>query len=94
MKEIIFLDVDGTIVDYANHILASAVKAICQAREKDHLVYVCTGRSRAEMPEKIWKIGFDGIGWWEWFLCRARRSDYHASVNSVGCGKTSSGLVA
>ena len=25
------LDVDGTIVDYANHILASAVKAICQA---------------------------------------------------------------
>lgn len=61
MKEIIFLDVDGTIVDYANHILASAVKAIRQAREKDHLVYVCTGRSRAEMPEKIWKIGFDGM---------------------------------
>ena len=50
MKEIIFLDVDGTIVDCANHILASAVKAIRQAREKDHLVYVCTGRSRAEMP--------------------------------------------
>lgn len=61
MKETIFLDVDGTIVDYANHILASAVKAICQAREKDHLVYVCTGRSRAEMPEEIWKIGFDGM---------------------------------
>ena len=61
MKEIIFLDVDGTIVDYANHILSSAVKAICQAREKDHLVYVCTGRSRAEMPEEIWKIGFDGM---------------------------------
>ena len=61
MKETIFLDVDGTIVDYANHILASAVKAIRQAREKDHLVYVCTGRSRAEMPEEIWKIGFDGM---------------------------------
>lgn len=61
MKEIIFLDVDGTIADYANHILASAVKAIRQAREKDHLVYVCTGRSRAEMPEEIWKIGFDGM---------------------------------
>ncbi|WP_219123220.1 Cof-type HAD-IIB family hydrolase [Streptococcus constellatus] len=61
MKEIIFLDVDGTIVDYANHILASTVKAIRQAREKDHLVYVCTGRSRAEMPEEIWKIGFDGM---------------------------------
>ena len=61
MKEIIFLDVDGTIVDYANHILSSAVKAIRQAREKDHLVYVCTGRSRAEMPEEIWKIGFDGM---------------------------------
>ena len=64
MKEIIFLDVDGTIVDYANHILASAVKAICQAREKDHLVYVCTGRSRAEILRKsgrlvlmVWLVG-------------------------------------
>lgn len=61
MSKIIFLDVDGTIVDYHNHIPNSARKAIQQARENGHLVYVCTGRSKAEMPDEIWNIGFDGM---------------------------------
>lgn len=61
MSKIIFLDVDGTIVDYHNHIPHSARKAIQQARENGHLVYVCTGRSTAEMPDEIWNIGFDGM---------------------------------
>ena len=52
---------DGTIVDYDNHIPESAVVAIRKAREKGHLVYVCTGRSKAEMPPEIWDIGFDGM---------------------------------
>lgn len=33
MPKLIFLDVDGTLVDYHNHIPESAVKAIRQARE-------------------------------------------------------------
>lgn len=61
MSKIIFLDVDGTIVDYDNHIPDSAREAIRKARENGHLVYVCTGRSKAEMPDEIWNIGFDGI---------------------------------
>ncbi|KXT68497.1 Cof-type HAD-IIB family hydrolase [Streptococcus cristatus] len=61
MGKIIFLDVDGTIVDYDNHIPDSAKVAIRKARENGHLVYVCTGRSKAEMPEEIWNIGFDGM---------------------------------
>jgi len=60
-RKIIFLDVDGTIIDYDNHIPESAVVAIRKAREKGHLVYVCTGRSKAEMPPEIWDIGFDGM---------------------------------
>ena len=40
MSKLIFLDVDGTLVDYHNRIPESAVKAIRQAREKGHLVYV------------------------------------------------------
>ena len=60
-RKIIFLDVDGTIIDYENHIPESAVTAIRQAREKGHLVYVCTGRSKAEIPPEIWDIGFDGM---------------------------------
>ncbi|KXT85761.1 Hydrolase (HAD superfamily) [Streptococcus sp. DD11] len=60
-RKLVFLDVDGTIVDYEGHIPVSAVRAIRRAREKGHLVYVCTGRSKAEMPEEIWNIGFDGM---------------------------------
>lgn len=61
MRKILFLDVDGTIVNYDNHLPASAVKAIQTARANGHLVYVCTGRSKAEMPAEIWEIGFDGM---------------------------------
>lgn len=61
MSKIIFLDVDGTIVDYDNHIPDSARKAIQQARKNGHLVYVGTGRSKAEMPDDIWNIDFDGM---------------------------------
>ncbi|MFU2205698.1 Cof-type HAD-IIB family hydrolase [Streptococcus pluranimalium] len=61
MSKMIFLDVDGTLVDYDNRIPESAVKAIRWAREKGHKVYVCTGRSRAEMQPEIWDIGIDGM---------------------------------
>lgn len=61
MRKIIFLDVDGTLVDYNNHLPESAKYAIQKARENGHLVYACTGRSRAEMPEFIWDIGLDGM---------------------------------
>ena len=39
MSKLIFLDVDGTLVDYHNRIPESAIKAIRQAREKGNLVY-------------------------------------------------------
>lgn len=61
MRKILFLDVDGTIVDYENNLPTSAIEAIQSARTKGHLVYVCTGRSKAEMPAEIWQIGFDGM---------------------------------
>lgn len=61
MRKILFLDVDGTIVDYENNLPTSAIEAIQSARAKGHLVYVCTGRSKAEMPAEIWQIGFDGM---------------------------------
>lgn len=61
MSKVIFLDVDGTLVDYDNTIPESAVTAIRQARQNGHKVYVCTGRSRAEMQSEIWDIGIDGM---------------------------------
>lgn len=61
MGKIIFVDVDGTLVDYENHLPESAVKAIRTARENGHKVYICTGRSKAEVYPPLWEIGLDGM---------------------------------
>lgn len=61
MSKVIFLDVDGTLVDYKNNLPESAVKAIRRARENGHRVYICTGRSKAEVYQELWDIGLDGM---------------------------------
>ena len=61
MGKIIFLDVDGTLVDYENNIPDSAVNAVRKARANGHKVYICTGRSKAEVYQEIWAIGLDGM---------------------------------
>ena len=61
MKKIIFIDVDGTLVDYENNLPKSAVLAIRKARENGYKVYICTGRSEAEVYQNIWDIGLDGM---------------------------------
>lgn len=61
MGKIIFIDVDGTLVDYENHLPESAVKAIRQARKNGHKVYICTGRSKAEVYPPLWEIRLDGM---------------------------------
>lgn len=61
MPRIILLDVDGTLVDYENNLPDSAVGAIRAARANGHKVYICTGRSRAEVYPPLWEIGLDGM---------------------------------
>ncbi|WP_296878864.1 Cof-type HAD-IIB family hydrolase [Thomasclavelia sp.] len=60
-QKIIFIDVDGTLVDYENKLPESATKAIRQARKNGHKIYICTGRSKAEVYPYIWDIGLDGM---------------------------------
>lgn len=59
-KKIVFLDVDGTLVNYENDLPVSAIKAIQETRRKGNLVFTVTGRSKAEMYQDILDIGFDG----------------------------------
>lgn len=61
MSKVIFLDVDGTLVDYENNIPISAVTAIRSARRNGHSIYITTGRSRAEVYQELWDIGLDGM---------------------------------
>ena len=60
-RKIIFLDVDGTLVDYEGRIPKSAIQAIRAARKGGHRVYICTGRSKAEVYQELWNIGLDGM---------------------------------
>lgn len=61
MRKILFIDVDGTLVDYQTNLPASAVTAIREARKREHRVYICTGRSKAEVYQNLWEIGLDGM---------------------------------
>ncbi len=61
MSKVIFIDVDGTLLTYENILPPSATVAIRSARKNGHKVYICTGRSRAEVYDYIWEIGLDGM---------------------------------
>ena len=60
-SKIILIDVDGTLVDYEGRLPESATEAIRRARKNGHKVYICTGRSEAEVYDYIWDIGLDGM---------------------------------
>lgn len=57
----VFLDIDGTILDHEQHLADSVVDAVRGARRNGHTVFVCTGRSRREIPASVVDIGFDGV---------------------------------
>ncbi|MFS0638023.1 Cof-type HAD-IIB family hydrolase [Mesobacillus foraminis] len=61
MQKIIFMDVDGTLVNDHGVVPDSAKLAVQKARQNGHLVFICTGRSKAELFKDIIDIGFDGI---------------------------------
>lgn len=61
MGKLLFIDVDGTLVDYENRLPDSAVEAIRKARANGHRVYISTGRSKAEVYPPLWEIGLDGM---------------------------------
>lgn len=60
-RKIVFIDIDGTLLTENGIIPESAQQACRQARENGHLLYLCTGRSKAEIYDSIWNIGFDGL---------------------------------
>lgn len=65
MAKIVFLDVDGTLIDYDAKCPASAAEAVELARKNGNKVYICTGCSKAEieqrdLPELDGMIGANG----------------------------------
>jgi len=60
-RKIVFIDIDGTLVTDAGNVPDSTRLACRKARENGHLLYLCTGRSKAEIYPFILEMGFDGI---------------------------------
>ncbi|MCM3030954.1 Cof-type HAD-IIB family hydrolase [Niallia sp. MER 6] len=61
MQKIIFLDIDGTLVDDNGIIPDSAKLAVRKARSNGHFVFLCTGRSKSILFPEVLEIGFDDI---------------------------------
>ncbi len=59
--KVVFLDIDGTLVDYNGNVPESTKKAILQAKKKGHKMVLCTGRSKFQIPKKLWELGMDGV---------------------------------
>lgn len=59
-QRIVFIDVDGTILEHGSVIAPSTISAIRTARANGHLVYLCTGRSDGDVHPDVRAIGFDG----------------------------------
>jgi Cof subfamily protein (haloacid dehalogenase superfamily) len=60
-RKLVFLDIDGTLASSFNHVPASAVNVCRGARKNGHLLYIASGRCRAQISDSILAVGFDGI---------------------------------
>ncbi len=61
-QKYVFLDVDGTLVDFEGRLPHSAESALRQAQQNGHRLILCTGRQKSQIyPWLLKKILFDGI---------------------------------
>ena len=60
-KKAVFFDADGTVCDIKKGTPDSAIQAIARLRENGHEAWLCTGRSRAFVPEYLEKVPFTGM---------------------------------
>ncbi|WP_434309481.1 Cof-type HAD-IIB family hydrolase [Hominifimenecus sp. rT4P-3] len=62
MPKAIFFDIDGTLWDRERRIPESTKAALGKLKKNGHLCFICSGRTRAFIPEKeLMPLGFDGI---------------------------------
>lgn len=61
-RKYIFLDVDGTLVDFNGRLPFSAETALRAAQQNGHRLILCTGRQKSQIyPWLLQKIPFDGV---------------------------------
>ena len=61
MTRLIFIDVDGTLIDERQTVPDSAREALVAAAEAGNRLMLCTGRSIPELYPWLWDLGFTGL---------------------------------
>ena len=59
-SKILFFDIDGTLMIFGGIIPESAKQALYEAKANGHKLIICTGRSRAGVPQSVEALPFDG----------------------------------
>ncbi len=60
-RKAVFFDADGTLYDIQKGVPDSTREAVARLREKGHLAFLCTGRSRSFVLDELESMRFDGI---------------------------------
>lgn len=61
-QKLVFLDIDGTLIDDGETMHESTAKAIRLAKENGHKLFLCTGREKNIVTKKLFDAGFsDGV---------------------------------
>ncbi len=61
MSKLIFFDIDGTLINFDGSLPDSTIKALKEAQSNGHKIFLCTGRSKCQIEERLLNLGFDGI---------------------------------
>ena len=60
-SKIIFFDIDGTLINFGGDFPESAKEALRLAKANGHKIFLCTGRSKCQIEERLLEFGFDGF---------------------------------
>ena len=60
-EKIIFLDIDGTLIDYTQQLPPSAAEALSLAQARGHKLLISSGRSKPSIYPWLLNLGFDGM---------------------------------
>lgn len=60
-RKVLFLDIDGTLVDFHGELPDSAGMALEMARKKGHSLVLCTGRTKIQVYPWLLDYGFAGM---------------------------------
>ncbi len=61
MGKALFFDIDGTLVNFQGQMPDSARQALRQAKEKGHMLVICSGRSVSQIYPWLLDMEFDGL---------------------------------